>query len=933
MRLTAKERILLHLLEAAAPSEEVEVAPALTQEGLVHGTGIQLRHLAQFVRPLVQEGLVRQRTAHVTGRRQRMKVYDLTFAGRAMAIRLRERVKSQVVRIRDGGAVREESLDQALQAMGNRASLLEAVRQVQQAGVLDLEAARRPPESGYVEQLWDAPRIAAFVGRQAELAEVLREDWGPQVFVIRGVAGIGKSVFAARACELWRGRRNLFWHRIRPWESEQALLASLGRFLESLDRPGLASVLKRGQVDLAPEVLRQDLPDTNAVLIFDDVHEASSEALGFFRMLTESVALALDARVLILTRRALSFYDVRDVTLRGIVREIELRGLKSNEAAALLATGEDSAKLVGLGRRLAGHPLFLDLVRSHGYDVPAAVKDVERFIEEAIYRVLSDAEKMTMKVASLYQVPVPRGTLLAIPGSSYEALASLRDRSLVRFVGGDRYEVHDTIRDFFTGVLTPTEFREFGELVVGTLRELAAKDYGTGHFVTAMDYLSNALRLSRQPQERVEIQEGLGDVEERMGDLPASLVWYKAAIRGIRVSASGARLHRKLAGVLHGLGETTSATVEVHAATQVIAEADPAEGGWLELVQSRMSNASEDWPQARSHAEAALFTLRSCHDARGEVEALIELAIVHINSPSGNPDSADDCLEQALALSRPIADPSLTANIRVQCANLYAYRLGDADRAMDHLQAIEALPGALVDVRSRQSLLMLEGWLNLDLRADFERARANFGEALALSRKLRDPVTAALAKHGEAMARYHAGECLLAQGELDEAASELLGLGYAGLAAEAEYSATEVSLVVGDRAGFRRRLARVNEASHRHGFEVRPVLALILAGFERYLDGNQEGVHAALREAIRLAEQEASPQERPLISSAHDAYGLLLEAMGESQLAQEQERLAVEFSERFGLRGRLVARAVLIPRMRVALRTMTVPDHASLAAT
>lgn len=925
MRLTVKERILLHLLEFAQPAEHVEFPPALTQEGVAHGAGIELRHFAQFARPLVREGFVRERTAHVMGRKQRMKAYDLTPPGRAMAIRLRERLKSQVVRIRDGTVVREESLDHALRAIGARASLLEAVRQVQEAGVLDLETARHPPESGYVEQLWDAPRIRTFVGRQEELNEVLREDGGPQIYVIRGVAGIGKSLFAARVCQLSRGQRNLFWHRIRPWESETALLASLGRFLESLDRPGLASVLKRGQIELAPEVLRQDLPDTHALLVFDDAHEASPETLGFFQMLTESVAPALDVKVIILTRRALPFYDVRAVAIRKMVREIELKGLRSNEAAALLAIGEDSARLAGLGRRLAGHPLFIDLVRSHRFDVPGAAKDVERFIEETIYQALSESEKTTMKAASIYQVPVPRQTLLSIPGSSYEALASLRDRSLLRFVGGDRYEVHDTIRDFFAGILTPSECHRYEALAVGQLRGLAARGWKAGNLVASTAYLSNALRLARNPKERAEIQEALGDTYERLGDPPSALVWYKDAVRMAGDVQSAGRLHRKMASAFQDLGETGSASAEIHASLRYLGEAASAERGRLDLVRGRMEIAAEDWPEALSHAESALRAFRCTHDLRGLAEALIELAAVHINSPSGSPNRAKECLEEALPLTDPIADASLATALQVQFANLYAYRLGDPDRALNHLTVMESMPGSLIDIRSRQSWLMLGGWLNLDLKADFRRAQAAFEEALAVSRKLHDPVTAALAKHGAAMAAYHAGSYVAAQAQLDEAASELLALGYAGSSVEAQYSAAEISLALGDLGDFRERLARTKSPRLARGLVIRPVLALALKGLDCLREGDREGVREAFQAAIRLAEREGSPQERPLISSTHDTYGAALMAMGYEREGRDQERLAVVSAERFGLEGRLTARVEVIPRLRDALRRLFLP--------
>ena len=172
MRLTAKERILLHLLESAQSGDEPEVSPALAQEGVARGASIELRHLAQFVRPLIEEGLVRERRAHVVGIRQRRKVYALTASGRASAIRLRDKAKTQMVRVRDGDAVRERSLDQALQEIGTGASLVQAARQVQEAGILDIQVARRPPEPGFVEQISDAPRTGTFVGRREELAEI-----------------------------------------------------------------------------------------------------------------------------------------------------------------------------------------------------------------------------------------------------------------------------------------------------------------------------------------------------------------------------------------------------------------------------------------------------------------------------------------------------------------------------------------------------------------------------------------------------------------------------------------------------------------------------------------------------------------------------------------------------------------------------------------
>src|SRR3972149_1562814 len=112
VRLTAKERILLHLLEHVKDAGAVEVVPEMTQEGISEAAGIDLRHFTQYVRPLVEEGLVRERTAHGKGDRQRRRVYALTEAGRMQAVRLRENLRAERVRVRDGDLTREMAVSE-----------------------------------------------------------------------------------------------------------------------------------------------------------------------------------------------------------------------------------------------------------------------------------------------------------------------------------------------------------------------------------------------------------------------------------------------------------------------------------------------------------------------------------------------------------------------------------------------------------------------------------------------------------------------------------------------------------------------------------------------------------------------------------------------------------------------------------------------------
>src|SRR5437899_5477656 len=86
----------------------------MTQEGIAQAVWILVPHVTQYVRPLIREGLARERIAHIQGGRRRRKVYDLTDAGRFAAIRLRNALKAETVRSRDADGVRDATVAEIL---------------------------------------------------------------------------------------------------------------------------------------------------------------------------------------------------------------------------------------------------------------------------------------------------------------------------------------------------------------------------------------------------------------------------------------------------------------------------------------------------------------------------------------------------------------------------------------------------------------------------------------------------------------------------------------------------------------------------------------------------------------------------------------------------------------------------------------------------
>lgn len=886
--------------------EALEVPPEMTQEGVASAAWVELRHLSQYLRPLLAEELVRERTVHVKGIRQRRKVYDLTEAGQRAAYRLRDRVKAEIVEVVDAQGARQETLGKVLESLGGEESLLGLVRRSIEDGTINLETVPAGPASPFVEMIAEAPRLARFVGRKAELDEITADENGARILVIRGVAGIGKSSVAARACELLRGRYNLFWHTLRPWDTRVSVLATLSTFLESAGKPGLRAALGRGEADRAGEILREDLPGSRLFLVFDDAQEAGAEVLALFRLLKDAMATANDARALILTRRALAFYDRRDVSLSGIVRELDLAGLTTEDIAAFLSPDLDVA--VGkLGQRLGGHPLFLQLVRStprapiHG----GALRNMHRFLEEEVYAGLSEGERRALKTAAMYRVPVPWHALLSDPSVTHDVVLSLANRSLLCPVGPDAMVVHDTIRSFFTDIVSPSEIEALGPFAASQLRELATRAHASGDFVACIAFLSNALQLPLDVDTRVALLEALGDENDKIGDFPATLTGYKEALRASPAADARARLHRKIAAALTVRGQMAPAQRELAEARRILGENVTVERGWLDLVQSRVASAQEKPDRAVEAAQSALDVFETFHETPAIVQTLYDLGYIVMESHPPDLRAAEGYFLNGLEAARGLDDRGLVAKLHTALANLYAGSLGDVDRGLEHIAAVEADPDVLKDPQVRRSFRMLQAWFQLDIRADFPAAERAFQEAADLSRHLHFAPSVAFTEYGFALSHYYQGRVEEARREFEAYGEQILALGFPAFAIEALLLAGECDLRIGDLDSYHGIRARIAEPDIADGRKARPVRMKVLDAVDCLLQDETDAAMGAFASALRLAGSGDVIEEALLLHIVHFYWGIALRVCGARSEGDEHLGLSREYLERHHLKARL----------------------------
>ena len=379
-------------------------------------------------------------------------------------------------------------------------------------------------------------------------------------------------------------------------------------------------------------------------------------------------------KVLILTRRALPFYDVRDVTIAGLVREIELAGLEPEEPRPswpVTRTPSRSQVSAGAWQAIRCSSTWSAVIVA----MSPSLGDIERFIEETVYRDLSNPEKTAMKAASLYQVPIPRTACSQSLAVSYETLVTLQERWLLRLVGGGRFEIHDTIRAFFEGVFTSKERRELERLATAQLRKQAEQASRSRDYLGSAACLSNALRLADSPVDRRRCANRLGTRMTVSGTLGVTTAFREAlGLAGDVETAS--RLHRKLAMAFVDRGQLTAAQREMEAGLDVLGGVESVERGWLDLVQARLAERGGGWRWNHAPGERALETFERYRDTAGRAHALYEAGVgaswIGAVSQDGMP-LAERYLQTALELAEAMGDPAFEAEIRVAMATVILF--------------------------------------------------------------------------------------------------------------------------------------------------------------------------------------------------------------------------------------------------------------------
>lgn len=907
-----KERIVLHLFDYARYAEAYEVPADVTQDGIARAAGIYTSHVQQYVRPLLREELVSERTSHVQGGRRQRKAYLLTERGRHHAATLRgELFRDEVPLLTRAGETRAVPFSQVYQETRRGTPLLQLLGELREGGAIREATEAKAP--ALVEVAPTVPKVERFWGRRQELDEVVAALERTPVVVVTGMAGIGKTTFASKVGEAFRGRRSIFRWQLQPWDTALGLAARVAAFLAALGRTELDAFLKEpGPKDLGAveERLAKDLAGRPVLLVLDDVHRAAGDTPSFLAVLLRALRGHKEASALLLSRAVPEFYSRREVAVDGLVAEVALRGLAPEDSAALLAgRGVPAADVDRLVAASGGSPLFLLLLASARPEASSGGwGTVEAYIAEQIEPALADGEREAVELASLVPFPVPAAALEAGGGAGRRDLLRLVRKGLLQ-EAEDRYALHDTLRAYFLQALPATRREARAKAVTPWLVDEAERLASAGKPEDAVPYLEAAVGIQAVP--RPDLFDKLGRMYLYAGDDLGAIEAFRTGLRVTEDPRKRARFHEKVAACLGSQTRLDEAERELEEAFRILPPEPTVEGGWVLYRQAAVAAMREDFAEALEAAERGLAWIPHIPAARGVVDLHASLAMArgHIRlKDAARQDYAAAITDfrRAIELWDTIEDRQGPAIATVEMGEAVLAE-GDAKEAIACFESGAGIAEEIGDVSTRLEALLGKARALSELAGDHEAAERILAETFAAAKEKNLANDVRL--HLEQYARLYDRE-----GRVEEAREAMEH--FLRASAHRVNAATQVE----DLAYLARLCARCEDldAARRHLGDAEaiaraaPTCSLEWAkAVVEARAGDAEAAAAGFRKAVELSSGRAEdPGRAELLLD----YGRFLAASGEKKEAAQRLAEAQALADRFGRKPIAVAaKAALEP--------------------
>ncbi len=585
------------------------------------------------------------------------------------------------------------------------------------------------------------PSPTPFVGREAELAELAEHLANPdcRLLTLSGPGGIGKTRLALQvaADQVGAFAHGVYFVPLTPVSSAGHLVPviadALNLPLDDRRRP--------------KEQLLDYLRERELLLVLDNVEHVLEE-MG---LLAEILKRAPGVVLLVTSRERLNLREEWVYAVEGLTYPEEEEAKDGPEVYSALDLFRQRAcqahrhfllseteipHVVRICQLVEGMPLGVELAaawagaRSCGEiaqeiernldilttslrNVPARQRSVRATFEYS-WQLLSEIEKDIFARLSVFRGGFRREATGQVAVASPVTLAALLDKSLIRRVSPDRYDVHELLRQYAAEKLEADPQR----------REETQLRHAR-YFAAFLEQQARHLQGAKQKQALTEI--GLEAENARQA-------WQLAVARG-----NVHQVEQSLESLYHFYDIQSRFQEGVALLAQVLDRwsGDAQQAcifGKALSRQGALHRSLGHYQQARTCLEQSLVISERLKTQTEQVFCLVNLADVACRQ--GKYEETEQLAQKSLALSRQIGD-GWGATSALFLLGLVRYRTGDVTQAQALLEESLTIGRKSGNQRIVMSPLNTLGDIACH-QGDYVRARTLFEECLALSRELGD---------------------------------------------------------------------------------------------------------------------------------------------------------------------------------------------------
>ena len=596
----------------------------------------------------------------------------------------------------------------------------------------------------------------AFVGRQSDLLTLARRlDTDARLVSVLGIGGTGKTRLVTRYGWTWLGDYpgGVWFCDLSEARSVDGIVYAVAR---ALDVP-------LGKDDPVVQLGHAIAGRGRCLVVLDNFEQVARHA-------EETVGRWLDrageAQFVVTTREVLGLSGETALALAPLGQEeaadlFVARAVQARRDFALTVT--DRPHVDALVRLLDGLPLAIELAAARVRLMPPKTllqRMSERFkllassggrhTRQATLRgaldwswdLLSADEQSALAQLSVFEggftLEAAEGVLALDELWPMDAVQALVDKSLVRKVSDERFDLLVSVQEYAAERLSPAEQEEAEHRHGVFFAEMGEEGGELAGGVELDNLVVSIRRAAARGAEDVVV----GALEGAWGALnlkgPFSVGVALAESVGAMAGLSPERTARvdAVAGkALRSVGRMDEARLRIEAALATFQRTGDrrregialGELGLLHLERGRLD-------AALSHHEAALAIAREARNRRGEGIALRELGILHHDQ--GRLDAALSHCEEALAIAREVENRRGEGQVLNSLGILYQHQ-GRLDAALSHYEGAVAIAREVGNRSGEGHVLTNLGFLHSN-QGRMDAALSHYEAALAIYRDVGD---------------------------------------------------------------------------------------------------------------------------------------------------------------------------------------------------